>query len=65
MPTDDRTDTNDEIRADANPPVEDVSPNTLDERAAKQVKGGSTGAGAGKVTFNPFTITKPIDRASP
>ena len=27
--------------------------------------GGSSGAGAGKVTFNPFSITKHIDKASP
>jgi type VI protein secretion system component Hcp len=25
----------------------------------------STGAGAGKVTFNPFSVTRKIDRASP
>jgi hypothetical protein len=25
----------------------------------------STGAGAGKVTFNPFSITRKIDRSSP
>jgi type VI protein secretion system component Hcp len=25
----------------------------------------STGAGAGKVTFNPFSITKHVDKASP
>ena len=31
------------------------------------VTGGSqsTGAGAGKVTFNPFSITRKIDKASP
>ena len=29
------------------------------------VAGGSTGAGAGKVTFNPFVITKVVDKASP
>jgi bacteriocin-like protein len=27
--------------------------------------GGSSGAGAGKVTFNPFSITRHIDKASP
>ncbi len=26
--------------------------------------GSSTGAGAGKVTFNPFSITRKIDKAS-
>jgi len=32
-----------------------------------QVTGGSqsTGAGAGKVTFNPFSITRKIDKSSP
>ncbi len=25
----------------------------------------STGAGAGKVTFNPFSITRKVDRSSP
>jgi len=31
------------------------------------ITGGSqsTGAGAGKVTFNPFSITKHVDKASP
>jgi type VI protein secretion system component Hcp len=31
------------------------------------VTGGtkSTGAGAGKVTFNPFSITRHVDKASP
>jgi type VI protein secretion system component Hcp len=31
------------------------------------VTGGSPskGAGAGKVTFNPFSITRPVDKASP
>jgi len=27
--------------------------------------GGSSGAGAGKVTFNPFSITRHIDKTSP
>ena len=27
--------------------------------------GGSSGAGAGKVSFNPFSITRKIDKASP
>jgi hypothetical protein len=26
---------------------------------------GGTGAGAGKVTFNPFSITRHVDKASP
>jgi bacteriocin-like protein len=39
----------------------------LSEEQLNQVSGGSqsTGAGAGKVTFNPFSITRKIDRASP
>ena len=43
----------------------------LDDTQLDQVAGGeaaatqSTGAGAGKVTFNPFTITKHIDTSSP
>ena len=41
----------------------------LSEVELDQVAGGtgskSTGAGAGKVSFNPFTITKHIDVATP
>jgi type VI protein secretion system component Hcp len=55
--------------------MNELTPNELD-----QVSGGkgtfdieqtlnigsqSTGAGAGKVTFNPFSITRKVDRASP
>ena len=29
------------------------------------IGGGNSGAGAGKVTFNSFSITKQIDKASP
>ena len=66
MPTDDRKDAHDEIRPQANPPVDDLSP-TLDEGAAKQVKGGSTAAGGdtGRANFDVMTITKSIDRSSP
>ena len=40
--------------------------NELSEAELANVSGGkSTGAGAGKVTFNPFSITKHIDKASP
>ena len=40
--------------------------NELTEAQLADVSGGkSTGAGAGKVTFNPFSITKRIDKASP
>jgi type VI protein secretion system component Hcp len=41
----------------------------LSEQQLDQVAGGtgsqSTGAGAGKVTFNPFVITKHVDVATP
>ena len=59
MPTDDRTNTNDEIRAQTNPPVDDLRPKDLDSKTADQVKGG------GKVTTGDLHITKPTDRSSP
>jgi type VI protein secretion system component Hcp len=37
----------------------------LREVELSKVTGGSSGAGAGKVTFNPFSITRKIDAASP
>jgi type VI protein secretion system component Hcp len=39
----------------------------LTELELGNITGGSqsTGAGAGKVTFNPFSITKRVDKASP
>ncbi len=39
----------------------------LTEIELSRIVGGSqsSGAGAGKVTFNPFLITKKIDKASP
>jgi hypothetical protein len=39
----------------------------LTELELCKIVGGSpsTGAGAGKVTFNPFLITKHVDKASP
>jgi type VI protein secretion system component Hcp len=37
----------------------------LTEIELSNVTGGSTGAGAGKVTFNPFSITRHVDKASP
>jgi hypothetical protein len=67
MPTDDRKETKDEIRMQANPPVEDLSPNAQDEPAAEQVKGGATtttsggdggGAVAGRANFDVFTSSK-------
>jgi type VI protein secretion system component Hcp len=37
----------------------------LSEAELSTVAGGGSGAGAGKVTFNPFSITKHVDKASP
>jgi hypothetical protein len=39
----------------------------LTDKQLDAVSGGSqsSGAGAGKVSFNPFSITRKIDRASP
>jgi type VI secretion system Hcp family effector len=42
----------------------DVSGFTLDPQVLN-IGSQSSGAGSGKVTFNPFTITRKIDRASP
>ena len=42
--------------------VEDFS---FDIEQTLNIGSQSTGAGAGKVTFNPFSITRKIDRASP
>ena len=40
---------------------------SLTESELSEVTGGSqsSGAGAGKVTFNPFSITRKVDVASP
>ncbi len=44
----------------------DLKPKAVKSDNAAAVKGGigsqSTGAGAGKVTFNPFSITRKIDK---
>ena len=40
-------------------------PEELRDSEIEQVIGGSTGAGAGKVTFNPFSITRKVDPPSP
>jgi type VI protein secretion system component Hcp len=42
-------------------------PRALHNEDLDQVTGGSqsTGAGAGKVTFNPFSVTRMIDKTSP
>ena len=47
----------------------DLKPKTVKGAKAASIKGGlgsqSSGAGAGKVTFNPFSITRKIDASSP
>jgi type VI protein secretion system component Hcp len=44
---------------------EPVRPEELTWSELANVSGGSSGAGAGKVTFNPFSITRHVDKASP
>ena len=39
--------------------------NELSEAELEKATGGSGGSGAGKVTFNPFSITRKIDKSSP
>lgn len=50
----------------AKPPAK---PEQLSDSEIEKVAGGtgsqSTGAGAGKVTFNPFSINRKIDTSSP
>ncbi len=46
-----------------NPGPHDDGEDDSDE--GPEVEGFGTGAGAGKVTFNPFSITRKIDVASP
>ena len=43
------------------------APERISDDELTSVSGGSqsTGAGAGKVTFRPFSITRKIDQASP
>jgi hypothetical protein len=38
---------------------------TFDVEQTLNIGSQSSGAGAGKVTFNPFSITRKVDRASP
>ena len=56
-------------RASATPgAVTDIHPNDWDAITggmALSIGSQSTGAGAGKVTFNPFSITRKIDVSSP
>jgi type VI protein secretion system component Hcp len=42
-----------------------VTSRELSEAELSTVAGGSPGAGAGKITFNPFVIIKVVDKSSP
>ena len=42
-----------------------LTPTTAPTETTLNVGSQSTGAGAGKVTFNPFSITRKIDKSSP
>jgi type VI protein secretion system component Hcp len=44
--------------------VEQISKDELSEKELEKATGGD-GAGAGKVSFNPFSITRKIDKSSP
>ena len=45
--------------------LDQVSGGSFDIEQTLTIGSQSTGAGAGKVTFNPFSITRKVDRASP
>lgn len=45
--------------------VRELTNNELDNVTGGKIGSQSTGAGASKVTFNPFSITRKIDVASP
>lgn len=61
MSTADREHTSSDIDADL--PVENLSPSTLDPKTAEQVRGGAD-ANAGKVHTSDILITKVRDTAS-
>ena len=48
-------------------PVDSKEPRITEVKAAElsTAAGGRSGAGAGKITFNPFTIRKFVDKATP
>jgi len=52
-------------KAAASQNVFEIEDYSLDVEQTLNIGSQSTGAGAGKVTFNPFSITRKIDRASP
>ena len=43
----------------------DAQPTTSVDGGSATLGSQSSGAGAGKVTFNPFSITRKIDKSSP
>jgi type VI protein secretion system component Hcp len=55
----------DYVEASADRKTASVTTKELSEAELSAVAGGSTGAGAGKITFNPFVITKVVDKSSP
>ena len=55
----------DYIEASADRKTTSVTMKELSEAELSAATGGSTGAGAGKVTFNPCVIIKMVDKASP
>jgi len=48
-------------------PAQPATRGEISDQEMDKVSGGSqsTGAGAGKVTFNPFSITRKVDKSSP
>ncbi|MGH6740853.1 MAG: type VI secretion system tube protein Hcp [Bradyrhizobium sp.] len=55
----------DYVEASADRKTASVTMKELSEAELSAATGGSTGAGAGKVTFNPFVIIKVVDKSSP
>jgi type VI protein secretion system component Hcp len=45
--------------------VHTPTPNVKVQTPQTNIGSNSTGAGAGKVTFNPFSITRKVDKSSP
>ena len=50
--------------AQSNNDIRELSIEEISEQELDTIVGGS-GAGAGKITFNPFSITRHVDKASP
>ena len=53
------------VETPADRDVTSATSRELSEAELSAVAGGSTGTGAGKVTFNPFVIVKVVDKSSP